>query len=117
MRFHIWCSIERLLVGDVATADEFMDAVNPAQLDTYGNTLLDFQKVLREHQAGHALAATSFGPTAARLEKFMNDHSGNPLMLDSARRACRLISVRLGSVRPRFWHATYGLRRFLKTRL
>jgi tetratricopeptide (TPR) repeat protein len=117
MRFHIWCAMERLLVGDAVSADEFMDAVNPAQLDSYGSTLLDFQKLLREHQPDRTPSAASFGPTAARLEKFMNEHTGNPVMLDNARRACRLIGARLGSMRPRFWHATYRLRRFLKTRL
>lgn len=117
MRFHIWCAIDRLLVADVEKADSFMDAVNPAQLDGYGNTLLDFQKVLREHQADHSPTAASFSATAVRLEKFMNGHVGNPVMLDSARRACSLIGMRIGSVRPFLWHITYRLRRFLNTRL
>jgi hypothetical protein len=94
-----------------------MDAVNPTQLDSYGNTLLDFQQVLREHQADRSPTAASFGATAVRLEKFMNDHTGNPIMLDSARRATGLIGKRLGSARPYLWHMTYRLRRFLKTRL
>jgi hypothetical protein len=38
-------------------------------------------------------------------------------MLDSARRATRLIGKRIGSVRPFLWHMTYRLRRFLNTRL
>jgi hypothetical protein len=117
MRFHIWCAMESLLVGDAGKADEFMDAVNPAQLDGYGNTLLDFQKALREHQADRSPTPASFSATAVRLEKFMNSHSGNPIMLDSARRATRLIGKRIGSVRPFLWHMGYKVRRLLNARL
>jgi hypothetical protein len=117
MRFHIWCAMESLLAGDFEKADRFMDAVNPAQLDGYGNTLLDFQKVLRQHQADRSPTPASFSAAAVQLEKFMNSHSGNPVMLASARRATRLIEKRIGRQRLFFWLMSYKVRWFLNTRL
>jgi tetratricopeptide (TPR) repeat protein len=103
MRCHIWTAIEHALNGEQVSAAEQLDAVNPASLDGYGKTLLEFAEVLMWYQDPEADPPCFDGDAEIRVTSFLQRHKKNRVMRDAVRRACRLFARRLGSSKPMWW--------------
>ncbi len=107
LRFHIWAALEAAVGGDTGQAERLMDAVAPADLDDYGRRLKDLLDLAMEYQPGTKQPLPFDKRQSDRVKSFADYHKKNPVMRNTARDVCHLISRRLDSWSPRRWWFLY----------